>query len=122
MSVRAALTASQEIPPQAVAVKNASGVFSATLAKTKKGYRLSWRLTFRNLSGMATSAYIHKGKPGQHGAAFFHLCSPCTSGAHGGSYASPSEATFLSNGLMYVNIRTAKNPAGEIRGQIRAAG
>jgi hypothetical protein len=118
IKVRASLNAKQ-VQPQGVKVAGASGSFSGTLAKTRKGYRLSWRLTFSHLSGKAKSSYIHKGKPGRYGAAYFHLCSPCVSGAHGRAYASPNEVSLMKAGLMYVNIRTPKHPAGEIRGQIR---
>jgi CHRD domain len=120
-SLKATLNARQEVPPQTFKVTRASGVFTATLVKSTKGYRLFWKLTFKNLSGKATSAYIHKGRPGRHGPAFFHLCSPCHSGAKGRAYASPAEMRLLKQGQMYVNVRTAKNPAGEIRGQIRAS-
>jgi hypothetical protein len=120
MSLKANLNARQEVPPQKFKALRASGAFSATLVKTKKGYRLYWKLTFKNLSGKAMSGNIHRGKVGRYGAAFFHLCSPCMSGAQGRAYVSPGEMTLLKRGLMYVNIRTARNPAGEIRGQIRA--
>lgn len=122
VSLKAALNAKQEVPPQRFKVARASGAFSGTLVKRTKGYRLLWKLTFKNLSGKALSGYIHKGRPGKHGPAYFHLCSPCRSGAQGSAYASPTEMTLLKSGLMYVNVRTARNPAGEIRGQIRATG
>jgi hypothetical protein len=121
MSLKANLNARQEVPPQTFKVTRASGVFTATLGKTKKGYKLFWKLTFKNLSGKARSAYIHKGRPGKHGPAYFHLCSPCLSGVHSKAYVSPTEMTLLKRGLMYVNVRTAKNPAGEIRGQIKVS-
>jgi hypothetical protein len=120
-SVKARLTAGQVVPRGTVKRTKASGLFSGTLTKTKKGYRLTWRLTFSKLSGRATSGYIHRGMPGKHGAALFHLCSPCSSGAHGSAYASPSEVALISNGRTYVTVRTKKNPAGEIRGQIAIA-
>jgi hypothetical protein len=64
------------------------------------------------------SAYIHEGRRGTHGAAFVFLCAPCRSGAHGSSFFSPSELALGRQGRLYVNVRTAMNPAGEIRGQI----
>jgi CHRD domain len=107
------------VPHQAVKVPNASGAFSGRLRATANGYRLSWRLTFIGLSGRAASAYLHQGKPGTHGPAFVFLCSPCISGAHGTSFFSPSELALVRQNRLYVNVRTARNPAGEIRGQVR---
>jgi hypothetical protein len=118
ISLKGRLGPSQEVPRQTVRTPNASGAFTGTLKPTAKGYRLSWRLTFTRLSGKATSAYLHQGKPGTHGAAFVFLCAPCTTGAHGSSFFSPSEVTLARQGRLYVNIRTTKNPAGEIRGQV----
>ena len=117
-ALRARLTPSQEVPRQTVKTPNASGAFAGTLRPAAKGYRLTWRLTFSRLSGRAASAYLHAGRPGRHGAAFVFLCAPCTSGAHGSSFFSPSELLLARQGRLYVNVRTAKNPAGEIRGQI----
>ena len=113
------LTASQEIPPQTVKNLGASGTFTAQLRPVKNGYRLTWKLTYRGLTGRATTAYLHQGKPGAHGAALVHLCSLCTSGKTGSSYFSPPELKLVRAGKVYVNIRTAKNPSGEIRGQVR---
>jgi CHRD domain len=118
-SVSATLNAKQEVPPQRFKAATASGRFSATLTKTKKGYRMSWKLTFSKLSGKALFAHIHRGKPGKHGAALFSLCSSCGSGAHGSAYASPGEVNLMRAGQTYVTVRTKRNPAGEIRGQIR---
>jgi CHRD domain-containing protein len=108
----------QEVPHQTVVVATASGKFIGTVQPARNGYRLSWQLTTKRLSGPATSAYIHEGKPGYHGAAFVHLCSPCSDQAHGTSFFSPTELQLAREGRLYVNVRTAKNPAGEIRGQI----
>src|SRR5215471_3527795 len=78
LTATASLTPQQEVPPQTHKVSGAAGAFSGTLVKTKKGYQLSWRLTFKSLSGPAKSGYIHRGKAGKHGAALFALCSPCS--------------------------------------------
>lgn len=120
ISVKANLSAAQEVPKPSRSVATASGRLAATVKKTSKGYRLTWRLTFSKLSGRAVSGYIHRGKRGLTGPALFHLCSPCTSGAHGSAYASPSEVDLMRAGRTYVNLRTRTNPTGEIRGQITA--
>jgi hypothetical protein len=117
----ARLTPTQESPPQRVRNLEASGTFTVTARAVNNGYRLVWKLTFTRLSGTATSAYIHRGTPGTHGAALIHLCSPCRSGASGNEYLSPPELTLARQGKLYVNVRTMRNPDGEIRGQLRVS-
>jgi CHRD domain len=118
LRLSARLTPGQEVPRQVFKVSNAAGKFSATLKPSKKGHRMYWRLTFSGLSGPATSAYIHEGGRGKRGVAYVYLCSPCLSGAHGNRYFPPYVLDLARRGRMYVNVRTPKNPAGEIRGQI----
>jgi hypothetical protein len=119
--VTAKLTSSQEAPKPSHKVESASGGFTATFVKTSPGYTMDWQLHFANLSGKASSAYIHEGVRGKYGPALFHLCSPCSSGASGHAYASPSELAMVVGGKTYVNVRTKKNPSGEIRGQLAEA-
>jgi CHRD domain len=121
MRVKAALNAKQQVPPQVVSAPRASGLFAGTFTKTKKGYRLNWRLTLKNLSSKATSAVVHRGRPGKHGPPLWVLCAPCSSGAHGAAYASPGEVGLVSSGRTYVSVETKKNRAGEIRGQIKVS-
>lgn len=118
IGLQAQLKPGQESPAQKFKVADASGRFTGTVKKTSKGYRLYWRLTFAHLSGKATFAHIHRGKPGKHGPAVAFLCRACASGVQGRIYFSPPELKLARQGRLYVNVRTAKNPAGEIRGQI----
>ena len=50
------------------------------------------------------------------------LCGPCASGAHGTARLASKTKTALLAGTAYVNVHTARNAAGEIRGQIAAVG
>jgi hypothetical protein len=122
LKITAKLNASTEAPRPNVDVRNAGGAFAATLTPTKKGYTMDWRISFSKLSGPASSAYVHMGAKGKFGPALFYLCSPCKPGAHGTAYASPSEVDMMVGGKTYVNIRTKKNPSGEIRGQLAKVG
>src|SRR3954468_5564251 len=92
--ISARLTGAQESPPQHFSNAKAVGTFTGTLRTVANGYRLRWTLTYSHLSGVATSAYIHEGKRGTHGAALLQLCAPCRSGATGGVYFSPPELAF----------------------------
>ena len=108
------LTAAQEIPKQAVKTPAAHGAFIATL----KGRKLKWKLTFSKLSGPATAAHIHMAGMGEAGGVVVALCGPCKSGVSGTATVPASVLKAFPKHLLYVNVHTAKNPAGEIRGQL----
>lgn len=132
--LRATLDARQVPGGQQSKVPNATGLFTATLT----GNKLSWKLTYRGLSGQALGAHIHIAKRGaSHWEPVIGLCgfladqglpTSCWSGVHGtttvhaGSLYRISAAQVrkaILNGGAYVNIHTPKNYNwGEIRGQI----
>ena len=117
LSLTAKLNASQEVPrPRATAA--ARGTFAAGLVRGRTGGTLSWRLTFQGLSGKATASHVHLGQRGKAGAVAVSLCGPCRSGARGTARLNARTVTALLAGGAYANVHTAKNPAGEIRGQI----
>ena len=110
----AKLTVAQEVPKQAVADTAASGSFTATIA----GKTLKWKLGFSKLTGPATAAHIHLGGMGKAGNVVIALCGPCKSGMTGTATVPAAIAKDFTKHLLYVNVHTAKNPAGEIRGQL----
>jgi CHRD domain-containing protein len=113
VKLSARLAARSETPaPKGAA--GAAGLFTATLS----GRSVVWRLTFSRLTGRALAAHIHLGKPGVAGPVAVPLCGPCVSGAHGKVTVTPKVRAALLAGGAYVNVHTAKNPAGEIRGQV----
>ncbi len=114
MGWSAKLTAAQEIPKQVVKTPAAHGAFTAAL----HGKKLTWTLTFAKLSGPATAAHIHMAAMGKAGNVVVPLCAPCKSGAHGTATISAAVLKAFPKHLLYVNVHTAKNPAGEIRGQL----
>ena len=117
----AALSSGQEIPKQVVKNTNAHGLFKATLS----GSTLKWKLTYTKLTGPAMAAHIHLGAKGKAGNVLVPLCGgtpACTSGVHGSITATAALKTAFRKHLLYVNVHTAKNPNGEIRGQIVAIG
>lgn len=117
LSLTAKLNASQEVPkPQAAAA--ARGTFAAGLVRNGAGTSLSWRLTFQGLSGKARASHVHLGRRGKAGAVAVSLCGPCRSGVRGTAKLNAKTVTALLAGGAYVNVHTAKNPAGEIRGQV----
>ncbi len=115
----AVLGARAEVPKPAGVPAGAAGGFSLTLTDKGGKYTATWKLTFRGLSGKAVAAHIHKGKVGKAGPVLISLCGPCKSGAHGTAKVPEAAVTAMEKGLAYVNVHTAKNANGEIRGQVR---
>jgi hypothetical protein len=110
----AALTSGKEVPKQVVKNADAHGLFKATLSGTK----LRWKLTFDKLTGPATAAHIHMGARGKSGGVVVPLCGPCKSGVTGTATVTTALRSAFTKHLLYVNVHTAKNPDGEIRGQL----
>jgi CHRD domain len=111
--ITATLNAGQEIPKQVVKNQAAHGTFTGTLTGTS----LKWKLTFVKLTGAATAAHIHLGAMGKAGNVIVPLCTPCTNGMTGTATVSAAVLKKIQKHLTYVNVHTAKNPNGEIRGQ-----
>jgi hypothetical protein len=119
-SISTALTTRQEVPRPRGTRTRAGGTFTGTVTKAGTTTRLTWRLTFRRLTGRATAAHIHVGPRGRAGAVLVPLCGPCRSGQRGSVALTARAITALEAGRAYVNVHTARNAAGEVRGQIRA--
>jgi CHRD domain-containing protein len=120
-SYKATMSPSGEVPkPKAPA--GAKGLFTAKAVEGSSSVTITWKLTYSGLSGKALSAHIHKGKAGVAGPVIVPLCGPCTSGKTGKAKVSKDVGDLLERGRAYVNVHTAKNQAGEIRGQIKLVG
>jgi hypothetical protein len=117
MSFKANLDTRQEVPKESGASIRAGGSFSATVTGTK----MTWKLTFKHLTGAATAAHVHSGAKGKAGPVIIPLCGPCTSPASGTAHISAAIAKALQSGNTYANVHTAKNPNGEIRGQVKGS-
>ena len=120
--VSSTLKARTEVPRPSGVPAGATGSFTGTaveLANDKA--RVTWKLTFSRLSGKAIAAHIHLGKPGKAGPVALALCGPCRSGQKGSGMLTHAQFAKLEAGGAYVNVHTAKNAGGEIRGQIKVS-
>jgi CHRD domain len=116
--VHANLTAGKEVPKPKGTKFGAGGIFRARAVVNGSKVTLTVRLRFRRLTGKATAAHIHKGKPGKAGPVIVPLCGPCKASTQKTIKITKAVLTTIKSGKAYVNVHTAKNPAGEIRGQI----
>ena len=117
LTLSAILTGFQETP---AVNTNAEGTASFIFNATRD--TLFINATFSGLSGPITGAHIHKGAPGVAG----DIITPLTMMVRGnqlrgyltGADISQARIADYLNGNNYINIHTAANPTGEIRGQI----
>lgn len=111
-----------EVPKPTGTRPGATGAFTGTAVElANDNARLSWRLTYSKLSGPAVAAHIHTGKVGRAGNVMVALCGPCRNGKKGAVTITHAQLNTIRAGRAYVNIHTPKNPAGEIRGQVKAS-
>jgi CHRD domain len=117
-AAQAKLKAREEVPRPKGRVARATGTFAANVTKTGASGKITWWLSFSRLTGRAVAAHIHAGPRGKAGPVLLALCGPCRSGARGSATARVALLSALERGRAYVDVHTARNPGGEIRGQI----
>ena len=101
----------------------AGGVYTATVTENGAKRSIEWKLTFHNLSGPAArSAHPHGQAGCAAGGVLLALCGPCKSGMTGHASTSTDVGDAIENGKAYVNVHTAKNGGGEIRGAVKLIG
>jgi len=117
------LSSSNSVPAVKVASSGA-GKSVATLNKTTSQVMLIG--SYKDLTGPATAAHIHFGAVGATGDVVLPLSVTDTADNVGsGSFGFPAttitaeQIKLMESGQFYINIHTAANPAGEIRGQIQ---
>ncbi|MGH7895557.1 MAG: CHRD domain-containing protein [Candidatus Binatia bacterium] len=112
------LTVGETAPPAIGAPAAAGGL--ATLELTED-LTIEYEVTVHDLSGKATIAHIHDGPPGVLGGipAFGTLTQIDDTTFRGETPPlTPTQVQSLLDGEYYVNVHTAANPLGEVRGQI----
>lgn len=80
---------------------------------------LRWKMSFSQLSGPATMAHFHgPAAIGANAGVALGFAAPVASPYEGRATLTAQQAADLLAGKWYVNMHTAKFPAGEIRGQM----
>ena len=112
--LKATLTGKSEVPPTTSAATGTADVDYD--AATKK---LTWKLSYSGLSGPATAAHFHgPAEPGKNAGVAVAIPNAGSNPAEGSATLTDAQAADLLAGKYYVNIHTAANPGGEIRGQV----
>jgi hypothetical protein len=110
-AIKVNLTGTEEVPPLSV-----SGSGSGTFRVAEDG-TVSGSVTTKDVAG--TMAHIHRGAKGTNGPVIVPL------DKNGDIYSVPAgrkltaeQIKDLKAGNLYVNVHTAKNKGGEVRGQL----
>lgn len=96
-----------------------SATGNATLTYDTVSKQVTWRITYSGLSGIPIAAHFHgPAQPGANAAVAVPIPNAGASPVQGSATLTDAQAADLLAGRYYVNIHTAANPAGEIRGQV----
>jgi CHRD domain-containing protein len=112
--MKATLDGKSEVPPNA-----STGTGTADIDYDAATKKLSWKLTYSGLSGPATAAHFHgPAEPGKNAGVAVAIPNATETPAEGSAILTDAQAADLMAGKYYVNVHTAANPGGEIRGQV----
>ena len=112
--MKATLDGKSEVPPN-----TGAGTGTADIDYDAASKKLSWKLTYSGLSGPATAAHFHgPAEAGKNGGVAVAIPNAASSPAEGSATLTDAQAADLLAGKYYINVHTAANPGGEIRGQV----
>jgi hypothetical protein len=111
VKLKADLKASEEVPPT-----DSSGAGTADVTLDTDTNKVSWKVTYENLTGDATAAHFHG--PAKVGANADPIVDITTNLKEGSADVTADQLQMIREGNTYINIHTAKYPDGEIRGQV----
>ena len=112
--LKATLDGKSEVP-----ATTTSGTGTADLDYDAASKKLSWKLSYSGLSGPATAAHFHgPGESGKNAGVAVAIPNATSSPVEGSATLTDAQAADLLAGKYYINIHTAANPGGEIRGTL----
>lgn len=117
LQFHATMSGATEVP-----ANKATGTGEALVSLDTAKKELTYTVTFANLSGPAAAAHFHgpAAAGANAGVAVPIGAKGPTSPVHGTATLTDAQIKDLEAGMWYVNVHTAANPGGEIRGQVTA--
>lgn len=113
-NVKAELTSSAETPPN-----DSKGTGTLTGSYDPSSRKLTYDVTYQDLTGPATMAHFHAPAPmGKSAGVEVPIKGSVASPIKGEVTLNETDAKNLTDGMTYFNIHTQKNPKGELRGQV----
>jgi hypothetical protein len=118
MQYQATMNGAQEVPP-----KQTNGTGDAMASLNTDTRQLTYTVTWQGLTGPATAAHFHgPADPGANAGVLVPIDGKSPkSPVHGTAKLTDAQIQELNAGKWYVNVHTAENPGGEIRGQVMEA-
>jgi hypothetical protein len=113
---KADLNGPSENPPTA---SKGVGTIEADFDSATK--TLTWSGTYSDLTGPETAAHFHGPAPKGTNAGVMVPVDAKASPFKGSAVLTDEQAKAFADGLIYFNVHTAQNKAGEIRGQLAPA-
>ncbi len=107
------LSASQEVPQNS---SNGRGTAKVDL----DGSKLKWTIDYSGMTGPVTAGHIHgPAMMGSNAGVVIPFTGSMASPISGSADITAAQIADMKAGKYYINLHTAANPGGEIRGQIK---
>jgi hypothetical protein len=113
VNLKADLMGASEVPPV-----DSTGTGSVIATFDTASRKLSWKGSVTGLSGPATAAHFHSGEAGKNGGVVVPIAGADKGSFEGSATLTDAQAEELMAGKWYVNVHTAANKGGEVRGQV----
>jgi CHRD domain len=111
LKLKADLKSSEEVPPN-----DSPGAGTADVTLDTDANKVSWKITYENLTGDASAAHFHgPAKVGENAGVAVDISANIKEGT---ADVTAEQLEMIRGGNSYINIHTAKYPDGEIRGQV----
>ena len=112
-SMTVPLSAGNEVPPNA---STGSGTAKVDL----DGNVVKWSVSYSGMTGPVTAGHFHgPAMAGANAGVAVPFTGPMASPITGTATLTDAQVADLKAGKYYVNLHTAANPGGEIRGQVK---